>query len=51
MEYAMFRRPRGESSNAADTLAKYIMAETRHLGIPVSLKFDKRKPRAISKQA
>ena len=41
MEYALFRRPPGESSNAADVLAKYIMAETGHLGIPVSLKFGK----------
>jgi DNA-binding transcriptional LysR family regulator len=45
MEYAMFRRPAGESSNAADVLAKYIMAETSHLGIPVSLKFEKKRKR------
>jgi hypothetical protein len=36
MEYAMFRQPRGEISNAAELMAQYIMAETRRLGIPVS---------------
>ena len=40
MEYAVFRKPSGEGSNAADVMAKYIVAETRHLGIPVSLKFE-----------
>jgi DNA-binding transcriptional LysR family regulator len=45
MEYALFRKPPEESSNAADTLAKYIIAETRHLGIPVSLKFDRARRR------
>lgn len=36
MEYAMFRRPPGDSSKAADILAQYIMAETHQIGIPVS---------------
>jgi DNA-binding transcriptional LysR family regulator len=45
MEYALFRRPTGESSNAADVLAEYIMAETGSLGIPVSLKFDRSRAR------
>ncbi|WP_454917734.1 LysR family transcriptional regulator [Xanthobacter sediminis] len=42
MEYALFRKPPGESSNAADVMAKYIIAETRHLGIPISLRLGKR---------
>jgi DNA-binding transcriptional LysR family regulator len=34
MEYAMFRQPRGEISNACELLAKHIMAETRkHFGL------------------
>lgn len=43
MEYALFRKPPGESSSAADLMAKYIIAETRRLGIPISLKFDRRR--------
>ena len=46
MEYALFRRPIGESSSAADVLAKYIMAETGSLGIPISLKFGKSRARS-----
>lgn len=43
MEYAMFRKPPGESSPAADALAKYIKLETGRLGIPISLEFSKRR--------
>jgi DNA-binding transcriptional LysR family regulator len=51
MEYALFRQPPGESGAAADTLAKYILAETRSIGIPTSFKFDGKKAKAIPKSA
>lgn len=38
MEYALFRQPPGECSNAADMMAQYIIAESRGLRRPLSLK-------------
>jgi DNA-binding transcriptional LysR family regulator len=34
MEYAMFRQPRGEISNACEVLAEHIMRETQYLRMP-----------------
>jgi DNA-binding transcriptional LysR family regulator len=51
MEYALFRQPPGESSAAADTLAKYILAETRTIGIPVAFKANGKPAKSIPKSA